>query len=91
MNSEKYMRSMVKRVIEYSEKKNIPMPGWKRSYTPLTFDYHPELDTSMMLEPEDSTTYQEFIGMLHWACELGWIEVQCTYRYCLHTYFSEDM
>ena len=62
---------MVKRVVEYTEKKNIPLPGRIRSYTPLQSDYHPKLETSMMLETEDSITYQEFIGMLRWVCELG--------------------
>ena len=75
MNSKKYVRSMVKRVLEYAQKRNIPMPGRKRSYTPLPSDYHPELDTSTMLEAEDATTYQEFIGMLRWTCELGRIDI----------------
>ena len=64
MDSEKYVRSMVKRVVEYAENKNISMPGRKRSYTPLPSNYHPELDTSEMLETEDATTYLEFIDML---------------------------
>ena len=66
---------MVKRVGEHAEKNSIPMPGRKLSYTPLPSDYHPELDTTMMLESEDATTYQEFIGMLRWACGLGRIDV----------------
>jgi len=28
-----------------------------------------------MLDADDATTYQEFIGMLRWACELGRIDV----------------
>jgi len=75
MNSEKYVKSMVKRVVEYAKEKNIPLPGRKRSYTPLPSSYHPELETSEMLEAEDATTYQEFIGMLRWACELGRIDI----------------
>ena len=75
MNSEKYVRSMVKRVVEYAEKRNIPMPGRKRSNAPLSSDYHPELDTSIMLDADDAMTYQEFIGMLRWACKLGRIDV----------------
>ena len=66
---------MVKRVVEYAEKKDILMPGRKKSYTPLPSSYHPELDTSEMLDAEDSTTYQEFIGMLRWTCELGRIDI----------------
>ena len=58
------MRSMVKRVVEYADKKNIPMLGRKRSNTPLPSYYHLELDTSIMLDADDATTYQEFIGML---------------------------
>ena len=58
-----------------SENKNISMPGRKQSYTPLPSKYHPELDTLMMLEAEDATTYQEFIEMLRWACELGCFDI----------------
>ena len=75
MNSEKYVRSMVKRVLEYASKRNIVIPGRKRSYTPSLSDYHPDLETSTMLESEDATTYQEFIGMLRWACKLGRIDI----------------
>ena len=59
----------------YASERNIPMSGRKRSYTPLPFDYHPELETYTMLETEDVTTYQEFVGMLRWACELGRIDI----------------
>ena len=75
MNSEKNVISMVKRVVEYIERKYIPMPDRERPRTPLPSDYYPELDTSMVLETEDSTTYQEFIGMLRWACELDRIDI----------------
>ena len=66
---------MVKRVGEHAEKNSIPMPGRKLSYTPVPSDYHPELDTTMMLESEDATTYQAFIGMVCWTCELGRIDI----------------
>ena len=75
MNSEKYVRSMVKRVVEHAEINKILLPGRKRSNTPLPSDYHPELDITEMLKVEDATTYQEFIGMLRWACELGRIDI----------------
>ena len=66
---------MVKQVVEHADKKKFSMPGRKRSNTPLPSNYHPELNTSVMLEAEDATKYQEVIGMLRWACELGRIDV----------------
>ena len=44
--------------------------------TPLEPDYHPEVDTSPLLDDDRAKNYcQSMIGILLWASELGRIDV----------------
>jgi hypothetical protein len=43
--------------------------------TPLSNNYWPELDQSNELNPRRVSYYQGVIGVLQWACELGWIDI----------------
>ena len=43
--------------------------------SPLTPGYKPELDTSAALKADGLQTYQELIGVLRWAVEIGWIDI----------------
>ena len=42
---------------------------------PAAPDYHPEIDTSKLLEGDDVTLYQSYIGILRWAVELQRIDI----------------
>ena len=42
---------------------------------PAAPDYHPEIDTSKLLEGDDVTLYQGYIGILRWAVELQRIDI----------------
>jgi hypothetical protein len=46
-----------------------------KCYTPLASDYHPELETSAELKSDGIQIYQEFIGVLMWAVELGQVNI----------------
>jgi hypothetical protein len=43
--------------------------------TPALTDFHPELDDTPFLDEDSVTLYQSYIGMLHWAVELGRIDI----------------
>ena len=43
--------------------------------TPISSGYRPELDTTLELNAEGLQKYQEMIGMLRWAVELGCVDV----------------
>ena len=43
--------------------------------TPIRSDYKPELDTSPELAAEGHSYYQELIGILRWAVELGRLDI----------------
>jgi hypothetical protein len=47
--------------------------------TPLSSSYRPELDVSPLLGDEEANYYQQLIGILRWAVELGRIDIAfCT-------------
>ena len=46
-----------------------------RAPTPMTSNYEPELDGSQELNDSDHKYYQELIGILRWATELGRIDI----------------
>ena len=46
-----------------------------KAKNPFASVYHPELDDSPVLNANDTRLYQEMIGMLRWAVELGRIDI----------------
>ena len=43
--------------------------------TPMTVGYRPELDMTRLLSDEQANYYQNLIGVLRWAVELGQIDI----------------
>ena len=41
----------------------------------MTSDFVPKLDSSPELSKEDKSLYQEMIGILRWATELGRVDI----------------
>ena len=73
MSAETYVTSSVKNVEEVLAKRGLRLPT--KCYTPLPSDYHPELDTSDELKSDGVQYYQELIGVLRWAVELGRVDI----------------
>ena len=73
MSAEKYVVASVKNVEESLIKKGLRLPT--KCYTPLASDYRPELETSAELKSDGIQIYQEFIGTLRWAVELGRVNI----------------
>ena len=46
-----------------------------RAVTPIINDYSPELNESDELESDKVTFYQEIIGMMRWAIEIGRVDI----------------
>lgn len=73
MSSDNYTTAALKNIESTLQKR-----GWKlpvANGTPLPTDYHPELDATRELDDEERTLYQEFIGMIRWATEIGRVDV----------------
>ena len=70
-SAEQYLKNAIKEVKEQLGK---ALKAGK-VMTPLEPDYHPEVDTSPLLDDDCANYYQSMIGILIWACELGRIDV----------------
>ena len=55
--------------------KNLPWKIPTKVTTPMTSDFIPELDGTPELSESETTLYQEYIGMLRWATELGRVDI----------------
>jgi hypothetical protein len=73
MSAKKYVMASVKNVEEGLAKRGLRLPS--KCYTPLRSDYRPELETSSELKSDGMQTYQELIGVLQWAVELGRVDI----------------
>lgn len=76
VSSVEYIKAAVENVEEtLSKKPRWNLPSRKNSLTPMSTSYKPELDSTNELNDEDRAYYQELIGALRWATELGGVDV----------------
>jgi hypothetical protein len=73
MSAEKYVLASAKNVESVLAKRGLRLPT--KCYTPLPTDYRPELETSEELKADGLQYYQELIGVLRWAVELGRVDI----------------
>ena len=73
MSSEKYVKSAIENIEQTLAETNQRLPTKCR--TPLSSGYRPELDTSPEFKAEGLQRYQELIGILRWAIELGRVNI----------------
>ena len=69
MSSQKYVKAAIDNMEEVLAKTDQRSPT--KCGTRLKSGYQPELDTSPELKQDGLQRYQELIGMLRWAVELG--------------------
>ena len=75
MGSTDYIKAAVANVEEKLAKEGKKLPS--KAYTPMSGknSYSPELDDSDYLEGEELTYFQELIGTLRWAIEIGRVDI----------------
>jgi hypothetical protein len=73
MSSYQFVREAI-RVVELELNKVGKHLATKAS-TPMHADYQPELDVTPLLNTQQANYYQELIGILRWAIELGRIDI----------------
>ena len=73
MSSEKYVKAAIENIEQMLAESNQRLPIKCR--TPLSSGYRPGLDTSPELKTEGLQRYQELIGILRWAVELGRVDI----------------
>ena len=73
MSSDKYVKAAVENVEQELARVSQRLPTKCR--TPMTVGYCPERDVSAELTSEGIQRYQELIGVLRWATELGRMDI----------------
>ena len=73
MTSKDYVKAAVANIEKHLEKRNRKLPS--KAVTPMSSGYTPETDGSPELGPELITTFQESIGVLRWAVEIGRVDI----------------
>ncbi|KAI2492736.1 Reverse transcriptase (RNA-dependent DNA polymerase) [Fragilaria crotonensis] len=73
MSSEKYVKAAVAAVEAHLDKLGQRLPT--RCTTVMKADYRPELDTTAELNAAGTRYFQELVGILRWAIELGRIDI----------------
>ena len=73
MSSDDYCDASVSNVENILADKGLRIPS--RCLTPTIHGYHPELDATAELKDKGVTCYQELIGMLRWAVEIGRVDI----------------
>ena len=73
MTSKDYIKLAIDNLETQLKKRNMKLPS--RSTTPMVSEYIPELDISEELCPDDITFFQELIGILRWAVEIGRVDI----------------
>ena len=72
MDSNMYCAAVVKNIEDMLNKKGVKLPS--QCKTPLRSGYQPEVDTSPELKAHGIQRYQEMIGQLRWAVEIGRVD-----------------
>ena len=73
MSANDYVKNAVKNVEQTLAEEGTKLKG--KADRPLPCDYRPEVDVSPLLSDELANRYQNLIGVLRWACELGRIDI----------------
>ena len=73
MTSDKYVKAAIENVELELARVNQRLPS--RCKTPMTAGYRPERDVSAELTSAGVQRYQELIGVLQWAAELGRVNI----------------
>jgi hypothetical protein len=73
MTSEQYIKAAIANVETKLDKEGQRLPS--RCPTPMKSGYRPEVDVSAELKIDGIRYYQELIGVLRWAIELGRVDI----------------
>ena len=73
LSSKDYVKSIINNLETRLQQTGDKLPS--KATTPMIQDYKPELDDSNELDSNGITMYQELIGELRWAIEIGRVDI----------------
>ena len=74
MTSQDYVKAAIKNVEEATKNTHWKLPSGN-VHTPMNGTYAPELDVTEELDERGVTFFQELIGILRWATEIGRVDI----------------
>ena len=75
MSGKDYLKNAINVAKEMASIDGLTFSSGKKAERPMGKDYRPEIDVSPPLEPNKAQQYQQLIGMLRWAVELGRVDI----------------
>ena len=75
MSGKDYLKNAITTVKQLMKKDGIHWPGAKKSERPFPKQYKPEIDSTRLLDGDGLGRYQQLIGILRWAVELGRVDI----------------
>ena len=75
LNTTKYIKNAIENLEQRLTKINRSLPTSKQAQSPMAPNYRPELDATQELDLDGITMYQELIGELRWATEMGRVDI----------------
>ena len=73
MSPEKYLKAAIETLETKLKSQGRPLPG--KCGTPFAYKYHPAMDVTDELDADGIQEYQELIGVLRWATEIGRVDI----------------
>jgi hypothetical protein len=75
LSGREYVQNAVSLVKQMLAEDDLALKTGKLADRPMPKSYHPELDVTRVLDSEGASRYQQLIGMLRWAVELGRVDI----------------
>jgi hypothetical protein len=75
MSAHDYVKSACSNVASMLEKEGLKLPTGRQAERPYHEKYRPEVDTTDEVGDELTSRYQQLIGVLRWAVELGRFDI----------------
>jgi len=72
-SSDKYVEASIKELETNLKRRGVCLPN--KCLSPLSPGYRPDTDVTAELKADGVQFYQELIGVLRWACELGRLDI----------------
>ena len=83
-----YLSNAIRQVQEELVQKNLALKQFGTGLRPYPANYRPEMDVTPTLDEEGTTKFQQLIGILRWAIELGRVDI-LTEVSCLSQHLAE--
>ena len=83
-----YLSNAIRQIQDDLARKDLKLKQFGTGLRPYPANYRPEIDVTPTLDEEGTTKFQQLIGILRWAIELGRVDI-LTEVSCLSQHLAE--